>query len=57
MIFPTALSSWDGVHYLQDVECPAELPVEMTAFRPSSALGERTDPTGRKDLAALVDVA
>ncbi len=43
------LKGWKFV-YLQDVECPAELPVEMTAFKTQQARWAKgLIQTGKKD--------
>jgi len=46
------LAGWKFL-YLQDVECPAELPVEMTAFKDAAgAVGQRVNiQTAKKDFA------
>ena len=49
------LKGWKFI-YLQDVECPAELPVEMTAFKtPAGALGQGPDPDRQENSAARAE--
>ena len=46
------LAGWKFI-YLQDVECPAELPVEMTAFKTQQARWAKgLIQTGKEDSAA-----
>jgi cellulose synthase/poly-beta-1,6-N-acetylglucosamine synthase-like glycosyltransferase len=46
------LKGWKFI-YLQDVECPAELPVEMTAFKTQQARWAKgTDPDRKENSAA-----